>query len=128
MRYFHQVEARRERIFDSCHKQLLDPLQRVKRLYIGKLPRGLAPEAVRAHFETFGELEELLFPCNEKKKRLEGNDVPVEVYRGFAFVTFRNPEDAEKALRASHIFDAEEAFVTPALPKVKGQKYLRIGE
>ena len=92
------------------------------RIYIGKLPKFANPEEVLGHFKRFGEIVDFLQPPNEKKAKLQNFKNREEIYRGFAFVTYRDPSSASRAIQNSHWFYGEQVFVTLALPKVKGQK------
>jgi cold-inducible RNA-binding protein len=63
-----------------------------KRLYVGNLPFSANQDEVRAEFSKFGNVED----CKLITDRETGKP------RGFGFVTFTNPQEADAAIAAMH--------------------------
>ena len=83
-----------------------------RKIHIGNLRRGryyTTEDTLFKYFSRYGEIEVLEFFRNKL----------TNLSRGFAFVTFRNVESAQKVLSDSHIIDGRN--VTIAVP-VKKQK------
>ncbi|MFO8183000.1 MAG: RNA-binding protein [Candidatus Aegiribacteria sp.] len=63
-----------------------------RKLFVGGLPWATTDEGLLKAFEEFGEVEEANVVCERDTGRS----------RGFGFVTFVNPEDAQTAQEAMH--------------------------
>ena len=79
------------------------------KLFIGNLPYTVDEMQMRQMFETFGELLEVTVI----KDRMTGRS------KGFGFVTFKNKEDAEKAIKEMHEkeVDGRKMIVNVARPR-----------
>ena len=79
------------------------------KLFIGNLPYTVDEMQMRQMFETFGELLEVTVI----KDRMTGRA------KGFGFVTFKNKEDAEKAIKEMHEkeVDGRKMIVNVARPR-----------
>jgi RNA recognition motif-containing protein len=60
------------------------------KVYVGNLPFSIDDEGLRKVFESYGEIEEV----SVIKDKFSGRS------KGFGFVTFKNDEDAKKAIEA----------------------------
>ncbi len=58
------------------------------KVYVGNLPFSIDDEGLRKAFETYGEIEEI----SVIKDKFSGRS------KGFGFVTFKNDDDAKKAI------------------------------
>lgn len=63
-----------------------------RKLFVGGLPWATTDEGLLKAFEEFGEVEEANVVCERDTGRS----------RGFGFVTFVSPEDAQTAQEAMH--------------------------
>lgn len=63
-----------------------------RKLFVGGLPWATTDEGLLKAFEEFGEVEEANVVCERDTGRS----------RGFGFVTFVSPEDAQSAQEAMH--------------------------
>lgn len=63
-----------------------------RKLFVGGLPWATTDEGLMKAFEEFGEIEEANVVCERDTGRS----------RGFGFVTFVTPEDAQSAQEAMH--------------------------
>jgi RNA recognition motif-containing protein len=63
-----------------------------KRLYVGGLAWGVDDNRLRSEFEQFGEIVDVKVIRDRETGRS----------RGFGFVTFANPEDADKAIKGKN--------------------------
>lgn len=87
--------------------------QQVRQLFIGGLPEKTCESTLNEYFSTFGYLTE----CRIVRDQL------TQQSRGFAFVTFARPEDAQKALSwKKHLFLKKEISVKPADSKAETEK------
>lgn len=76
-------------------KLLRDLKEKEMKLFVGNLPFSSSEDDLRDVFEAHGEVTDVFIP----KDRESGRP------RGFAFVTFANSEDGQKAIEAA---DGEE--------------------
>ncbi len=85
------------------------PMDTQNKLFIGNLPYTVDEMQMRQMFETFGELLEVTVI----KDRMTGRS------KGFGFVTFKNKEDAEKAIKEMHEkeVDGRKMIVNVARPR-----------
>ncbi len=60
------------------------------KVYVGNLPYSVDNEKLNELFKEFGEIEE----ANVIRNKFSGNS------KGFGFVTFKNDEEAKKAIEA----------------------------
>ena len=63
-----------------------------KTIYVGGLAEEVDDKIVKAAFITFGEISEVQIPI----------DYQTEKHRGFAFIEFELPEDAQAAIDNMH--------------------------
>lgn len=77
-----------------------------RKVFIGNLSWNSDEAGIEKYFSTFGELDMVDF-------KRDANGRP----RGFAFVTFRFPETAEKVLKADLQVDGRRVEATLALPR-----------
>jgi len=63
-----------------------------RKLFVGGLPWATTDEGLMKAFEEFGDIEEANVVCERDTGRS----------RGFGFVTFSSPEDAQTAQEAMH--------------------------
>lgn len=79
-----------------------------KKLFVGNIDWHASAEELQALFEQHGEILE----CIIIKDRETGRS------KGFGFVTFANPEDADKAIEAlhEHDFNGRNLVVNEARP------------
>ena len=68
-----------------------------KRIYVGNLPWSVTQEKLNELFSPFGDIEEALVIANKYTGRS----------RGFGFVTYKNDEDADKAMKEMNEKDLE---------------------
>lgn len=82
------------------------------RIYVGALSAKTSEQRLREHFETFGEVEEVVLIMN----RARGKS------RGYAFVTMNNEENAKSAIEATHGAELDGATlkVNEAQPRPAG--------
>lgn len=59
-----------------------------KRIYVGNLPWDVTKARLEEIFSKFGEIEDAMVASDKRTRRS----------RGFGFVTFKNKEDAKKAI------------------------------
>ena len=67
------------------------------KVYVGNLPFGVDDEKLRKVFESYGEIEEATVIMNKFSGRS----------KGFGFVTFKNDENAKKAIEEMNEKDVE---------------------
>ena len=60
-----------------------------RQIYVGGLHEGVDEDLLRATFAVFGDIVKLELPPSDK---------PEEIHRGFAYITFPDPEDALAAI------------------------------
>lgn len=79
-----------------------------KRIYVGNLPWSVTFEKLKELFSPFGDIEEALVIADKYTGRS----------RGFGFVTFKNEEDADKAIEDMNEKDVEgrSLVVKEAMP------------
>ncbi|OPL19550.1 MAG: hypothetical protein AVO35_10325 [Candidatus Aegiribacteria sp. MLS_C] len=63
-----------------------------RKLFVGGLPWATTDEGLKKAFEEFGDIEEANVVCERDTGRS----------RGFGFVTFASPDDAQSAQEAMH--------------------------
>ena len=61
-----------------------------RKVFVGGIPFGVDQHNVREDFGKFGEIEDVYMPMDRETGK----------YRGFGFVTFASPRDAEEASQA----------------------------
>lgn len=83
-----------------------------KRIYVGNLPWSVTKVILENLFSGFGEIEEALVIANKY----------TGLSRGFGFVTFREDNAAEKAIKEMHEKDVEgrKIVVREAMPLGEG--------
>lgn len=79
------------------------------KLYVGNLVYAVDEARLRSLFESYGELEEVIVI----KDKFSGRS------KGFGFVTFKNPADADKAAKEMNEKDVDgrKLVVNVARPK-----------
>ena len=82
------------------------------KLFIGNLSWNIGNDQLREAFASFGELEDVFVMMDRDTGRS----------RGFAFVTFKNQEDAEAAIQGMNgkELDGRQISVDVARPKKEG--------
>ncbi|WBW72617.1 ribosome biogenesis RNA-binding protein Mrd1 [Schizosaccharomyces osmophilus] len=115
----------------SEYDQTIEKIQETKRLFLRNLTYSCTEEDISAHFQRFGALEQVHMPIDKR------TNVP----KGFAYVEFRNAEDAVQSFqeldgrpfqgRLLHILPAkarhnivQDEFALSKLP-LKKQKELK---
>jgi RNA recognition motif-containing protein len=63
-----------------------------RKVFVGGIPFGVDQNGVREDFGRYGEIEDVYLPTDRATGKL----------RGFGFITFRDPRDAEEASRVMH--------------------------
>ncbi|KAI0107732.1 MRD1-like protein [Nemania sp. FL0031] len=92
---------------DSQDTAILDAIRRTARIFCRNLPYDATVEDLRAHFEKFGEVEEVHVPADASNKN-----------RGMGFVLFHDPEAAVKAFQSDRTtFQGRILHVLPAKAK-----------
>ena len=83
-----------------------------RKLFVGGLPSGVDRSKLRDDFLPFGDIDDVYLPTDRVTGKL----------RGFAFVTFKNPEGAHQAAGAMHNKDyyGRSITVTIAKPRDSG--------
>ena len=61
-----------------------------RKVFVGGIPFGVDQHNIREDFGKFGEIEDVYMPMDRETGK----------YRGFGFVTFASPRDAEEASQA----------------------------
>jgi len=61
--------------------------EKIRKIFVGGVALDTPEEDVKAHFEQFGEIEEIVFPTNKETKQR----------KGFCFITFVDPEACDQA-------------------------------
>ena len=70
------------------------------KLFVGRLAKDTTKDEVNDYFSEFGDMTDVFVPWNP--------------FRGFAFITFADQEDAERVLSKSHYLKVKGG-VTPSL-------------
>ncbi|VDI79264.1 RNA-binding protein Musashi, partial [Mytilus galloprovincialis] len=84
------------------------------KMFIGGLSWQTTAETLKSHFGVYGEIKEAMVMKDPTTKRS----------RGFGFVTFQNPDDVDKVLKAcpheldNKVVDPKVAFPRKAQPKM----------
>ncbi|KAI1127456.1 MRD1-like protein [Nemania abortiva] len=92
---------------DSHDTATLDAIRRTARIFCRNLPYDATTEDLRAHFERFGEVEEVHVPADASNKN-----------RGMGFILFHDPEAAVKAFQSDRTtFQGRILHVLPAKAK-----------
>ena len=63
-----------------------------RKVFVGGIPFGVDSHNIREDFGRFGEIEDVYLPIDKQTNKL----------RGFGFVTFKDPRDAEEASAQLH--------------------------
>lgn len=63
-----------------------------RKIFVGGIPFGVDQQTVREDFGRFGEIEDVYLPTDRETGKL----------RGFGFVTFRDPRDAQESAAQMH--------------------------
>ena len=63
-----------------------------RKVFVGGIPFGVDKAGVHEDFSRFGEVEDVYMPTDRETGKL----------RGFGFVTFRQPQDAQAAASQMH--------------------------
>ncbi|CAG2200684.1 MSI [Mytilus edulis] len=85
------------------------------KMFIGGLSWQTTAETLKSHFGVYGEIKEAMVMKDPTTKRS----------RGFGFVTFQNPDDVDKVLKAcpheldNKVVDPKVAFPRKAQPKIR---------
>ena len=61
--------------------------EKIRKIFVGGVALDTPEEEVKAHFEQFGAIEEIVFPTNKETKQR----------KGFCFITFVDPEACDQA-------------------------------
>jgi len=70
-----------------------DPAFEGRKLFLGGLPQGIDADAIRYDFSKFGDIEDCFVPADRNE--------PGRI-RGIGFVTFREKDVADRAIREMH--------------------------
>jgi len=73
------------------------------KLFVGRLPKDITKEEVNDYFDEFGDMTDVF--------------VPFKPFRGFAFITYADQEDAMRVLSMTHHLKGSRLHVTAAEPK-----------
>lgn len=94
--YGREIELKRALPRDQNPKELLKRSQESRKLFIGGLPKDLTLQEFRAHFEKYGEIEDIVIIMDKATKEP----------RGFGFVTFYSFESLTEVLNdfKNHFF------------------------
>jgi len=63
-----------------------------RKIFVGGIPFGVDEETVRQDFGKFGQIEDVYLPTDKVTGKL----------RGFGFVTYKDPRDAQEASDQMH--------------------------
>jgi heterogeneous nuclear ribonucleoprotein A1/A3 len=77
------------------------------KLFVGALDLGTTTEGLKAYFEKFGELLDVIVMREPKSGRS----------RGFGFVTFADPDVADRVLTEKHVIDGKVIDPKRAVPR-----------
>ena len=66
------------------------------KIYLGNLSKSITEDTLKEHFAQFGDIEEVMLPLDRKTSEV----------KGYAFITFKLLESAEKSLSE----DSKELF------------------
>lgn len=102
-----------------------DSEYRVKKLYIGKLPKEINEEELKVYFEQFGKVKDAFLSSVKFAPLLNG----FPQHKGYGFVTFEVDEDANKAVKhKSHVIKGTNIFVRKAIPQKDDENSPKSGE
>lgn len=93
-----------------------------RRIYVGNVPKSCTFSEVQNLFEQFGEITHLTMPLKEKKSKKMNSFGSVDLFRGFAFVTFSTKQAAANAIREPLYLAGAKLLAEIALPQLKGGK------
>lgn len=82
------------------------------KLYVGNLPWSMNDQALRDLFSTFGEITDAVVITD----RMSGRS------KGFGFVTFANPDDAQKAIAEMHEKEIEGRKIVVNVAKPREER------
>lgn len=88
-----------------------------KELFVGNIPFSMSEEDMREIFGKYGELES----CVLKINKFNGKS------RGYGFVSFKNDDDAEKAVSELNGFEVEYTYMRDGVEQ-KGKRALVVNE
>jgi len=74
------------------------------KLFVGRLPEGVTLEEVNDYFSEFGDIVDCFLP---------------NPFRGFAFITYTDQDDAKRCLRMSHTLKGSRLNLSAAEPKAE---------
>jgi len=83
-----------------------------RKVFVGGIPFGVDQHVVKEDFMRFGEIEDVYLPTDRETNKL----------RGFAFVTFRNSQDAHEAAGAMHGRDYHGRQITVNIAKPRDNR------
>eukprot|EP01057_Protomagalhaensia_wolfi_P000921 Protomagalhaensia_wolfi_Nauph_80__920@NODE_152_length_3403_cov_117_267241_g113_i0_p2_GENE_NODE_152_length_3403_cov_117_267241_g113_i0NODE_152_length_3403_cov_117_267241_g113_i0_p2_ORF_typecomplete_len301_score46_41RRM_1/PF00076_22/4_7e13RRM_1/PF00076_22/3_7e18RRM_7/PF16367_5/1_2e07RRM_7/PF16367_5/3_8e06RRM_5/PF13893_6/0_18RRM_5/PF13893_6/0_00048Nup35_RRM_2/PF14605_6/0_0017Nup35_RRM_2/PF14605_6/90RL/PF17797_1/0_062RL/PF17797_1/9_1RRM_2/PF04059_12/0_08RRM_2/PF04059_12/16RRM_Rrp7/PF17799_1/2_6RRM_R len=78
-----------------------------RRVFVGRLVKGLAIDVLKRHFSAFGKLEKILLP----------EDAVTGKSKGYAFITFEDKASVARVLQQPQIIAGTEVDCKPALMK-----------
>ena len=78
-----------------------------RKVFVGGIALGVDQQGVREAFEKFGDIEDVYLPSDRNTGKL----------RGFGFVTYRDPRDAEDAAKEMHGCDDLHACRASSAPR-----------
>lgn len=81
------------------------------KIYVGNLPWSCEKENLEDLFRKFGDIDDCVVICDRESGRS----------KGFGFVTFREPEDAEDAIRKMHDYEYEGRPMNVKEAKPRGE-------
>lgn len=93
-----------------------------RRIYVGNVPKNCSFSEVKSLFESFGEITHLTMPLKEKKSKKLNSSGTVDLFRGFAFVTFSTKQAAANTIKEPLFLAGAKLSVEIALPQLKGGK------
>ena len=67
------------------------------KLFVGRLPKDITKEEVNDYFDEFGDMTDVF--------------VPFKPFRGFAFITYADQEDAMRVLSMTHHLKVNRLFL-----------------
>jgi heterogeneous nuclear ribonucleoprotein A1/A3 len=97
--------------YDDSSRTAVGPGGRPKKIYIAGISVGVTEEDLKEHFATFGRIVE----CYIQKDRNTGES------RGFAFLTFENPDSVDKVLQKPSQKIGDKCIVDVKIARPKGE-------
>ena len=76
------------------------------KLFVGRLAKDTTKDEVNDYFSEFGDMTDVFVPWNP--------------FRGFAFITFADQEDAERVLSKSHYLKVNIVKIAVGVPDFSG--------